>query len=158
MEKFKQPESVLVVVFDPNTQQVLLLQRHDDRAFWQSVTGSLELNETPKQAAIRELQEELGLSFKSVKQDLIDCHQSIEFEIFPQFRHRYAPGVTHCREHWFLLPLSRDTAFSLSEHCDYRWMDAKSAVELTKSWNNALAINEFIVQNKINKRNNNGRA
>ncbi|KYK91979.1 hypothetical protein SA3733_09130, partial [Aggregatibacter actinomycetemcomitans serotype d str. SA3733] len=42
-----------------------MLQRCDDPDFWQSVTGSLEENETPRQAAIRELWEEIGLKTPS---------------------------------------------------------------------------------------------
>lgn len=44
---FKRPESVLVVICEQETGRVLMLQRRDDPAFWQSVTGSLEPGETP---------------------------------------------------------------------------------------------------------------
>ncbi len=39
---FKPPVSVLVVIYAEDTKRVLMLQRRDDPAFWQSVTGSLE--------------------------------------------------------------------------------------------------------------------
>jgi aspartyl-tRNA synthetase len=39
---FKLPVSVLVVIYAEDTKRVLMLQRRDDPAFWQSVTGSLE--------------------------------------------------------------------------------------------------------------------
>lgn len=39
---FKLPVSVLVVIYAKDTKRVLMLQRRDDPAFWQSVTGSLE--------------------------------------------------------------------------------------------------------------------
>ncbi|MBE2896338.1 dihydroneopterin triphosphate diphosphatase [Pasteurellaceae bacterium HPA106] len=144
MKIFKQPESVLVVVYDPSTGAVLLLRRNDDRTFWQSVTGSLEHNETPAQAARRELKEELGLADETI--ELYDCQKEVEFEIFQQFKHRYAPGVNTCREHWFLLPLSQHQPLTLSEHNAYQWLDAQSAVRRTKSWNNAQAIEEFILK------------
>lgn len=146
MHRYKRPESVLVVVYDPTTFRVLMLQRCDDSSFWQSITGSMESDETSHQTAVRESVEELGLDSTYVDKCLHDCHKTVQFEIFPQFRHRYAKGTTHCREHWFLLPLSEDEHIKLSEHSTYQWIDAKSAVELTKSWNNAQAINEFIVQ------------
>ncbi|MBV7387132.1 dihydroneopterin triphosphate diphosphatase [Pasteurellaceae bacterium TAE3-ERU1] len=144
VKAFKRPESVLVVVFDPSTSAVLLLQRNDDRTFWQSVTGSLEAGETPEQAARREVKEELGLNDAAIV--LHDCHKAVEFEIFEQFKHRYAPGVSKCLEHWFLLPLSAHQPLRLSEHSDYQWIDAQSAVARTKSWNNAQAIEEFILK------------
>lgn len=37
---FKLPVSVLVVIYAEDTKRVLMLQRRDDPAFWQSVTGS----------------------------------------------------------------------------------------------------------------------
>lgn len=39
---YKQPVSVLVVIYAKDTGRVLMLQRRDDPDFWQSVTGSLE--------------------------------------------------------------------------------------------------------------------
>ncbi|MBE2893875.1 dihydroneopterin triphosphate diphosphatase [Spirabiliibacterium falconis] len=142
----KRPESVLVVVYDPTSFNVLMLQRQDDRTFWQSVTGSLEFGETPHQAAVREVQEELGLDARTVDKALMNCNKSVVFEIFPQFRHRYAPGITHCREHWFLMALSAQQPITLSEHSAYQWLTAQRAVECTKSWNNAQAIEEFILK------------
>ena len=41
--------------------QVLLLHRKDRKDFWQSVTGSIELNESPYEAAIREVKEETSI-------------------------------------------------------------------------------------------------
>ncbi|MFX4006265.1 NUDIX domain-containing protein, partial [Streptococcus suis] len=59
MQKFKCPESILVVVYATDTQRVLMLLRKDDSSFWQSVSGSLEQDETALQAAKREVAEEL---------------------------------------------------------------------------------------------------
>ncbi len=59
-DRFRVPESVLVVVY-ARPDQVLLLERRDRPGFWQSVTGSLEPGEAPRDAARRELAEETGL-------------------------------------------------------------------------------------------------
>lgn len=142
MAQFKRPESVLVVIYATDTQRVLMLQRNDDPAFWQSVSGSLEQGETALCAAKREVAEETGLSAVG----LVDCQQSVDFEIFPQFRHKYAPNVTHCHEHWFLLPLAQACEVRLSEHSAYRWVTAEQAVMMTKSWNNAAAIEQFLLK------------
>ena len=40
--KYKNPYSVLVVIYAQNTGRVLMLQRQDDLNFWQSVTGTIE--------------------------------------------------------------------------------------------------------------------
>ena len=78
---YKNPESVLVVIYDAVSHEVLMLQRQDDVDFWQSVTGSLEKNETPRDTALREVLEETGIDIVKDGLDLIDCHKSIDFEI-----------------------------------------------------------------------------
>lgn len=142
--KYKRAESVLVVIYHHPTKQVLMLKHKDDSDFWQSVTGSIEEGESPLDAAKREVEEELG-SFISTE-SLVDCNKSVRFEIFPQFLTRYPPGTTHSHEYWFLLPLADKPKLFLTEHDDYQWLDAKSASLLTKSWNNAQAIEEFILE------------
>ena len=141
---FKHPVSVLVVIFARDTGRVLMLQRRDDDSFWQSVTGSLEAGETPRQAAQREVFEELAIDIANEKLMLDDCHKQIEFEIFPHYRHRYAPGTTHNREHWFRLALPAERELLLTEHLAARWLDPAAAAALTKSWSNRQAIEEFI--------------
>ena len=141
---YKHPVSVLVVIFARDTGRVLMLQRRDDHGFWQSVTGSLEPGETPAQAAAREVAEELAIDICGEGLQLEDCQRQIEFEIFPHFRHRYAPGITHNREHWFRLALPAERMPLLSEHLAARWLIAEEAAALTKSWSNRQAIEEFI--------------
>ncbi|MGL4860384.1 MAG: dihydroneopterin triphosphate diphosphatase [Enterobacteriaceae bacterium] len=141
---YKCPESVLVVIYATNTERVLLLQRNDDPDFWQSVTGSLEQDELPYQAAIREVREETGIDIAGEQLLLQDCHRGVVFEIFPAFRHRYAPGVTHNVEHWFSLPLSAERQIYLTEHLNYRWVSVAEAITLSKSWSNRQAIAESI--------------
>ncbi|MDH2999410.1 dihydroneopterin triphosphate diphosphatase [Chelonobacter oris] len=152
MPNFKRPESVLIVVYAVDSRRVLMLRRNDDSAFWQSVSGSLEPDETALQAAEREVAEELGISIVRQNLTLVDCKKSIDFEIFPQFRHKYAANITHCHEHWFLLPLPNECKVRLTEHSDYRWFSPESAVKLTKSWNNALAIEEFLLKKITQKK------
>ena len=62
--KYKNNQSVLVVIYAESTHRVLMLQRQDDSTFWQSVTGTLETNETPRETAIREVWEEVGLKIE----------------------------------------------------------------------------------------------
>ncbi len=69
--------------------------------FWQSVTGSLEGGESHKQAAVREVLEETGIS--SHVEELIELGVVNNFEIAPQWREKYAPGVTHNEEVCFAL-------------------------------------------------------
>ncbi|MDD0823947.1 dihydroneopterin triphosphate diphosphatase [Mannheimia sp. AT1] len=145
---YKNPNSVLVVIYAKDTNRVLMLQRKDDPTFWQSVTGSIEAGEKPIDAAKREIKEETGLQISSQKQPLVDCNQQIEFEIFPHFRYKYAPNTTHCIEHWFLFPLESEQEPILSEHLAYRWVSAEEAINMTKSPNNADAIRQYLLNIK----------
>ncbi|WGE59352.1 dihydroneopterin triphosphate diphosphatase [Actinobacillus equuli] len=142
---YKNPNSVLVVIYAQNSGNVLMLQRKDDPEFWQSVTGSLEPNEQPFETAIREVKEEIGIDILAEKLTLTDCNESVEFEIFPHFRYKYAPDVTHCSEHWFLLALTQEQQQPiLSEHLAFKWVSVEEAIRLTKSPNNAAAIAKYL--------------
>lgn len=145
MSVFKHPVSVLVVIYAQNTGRVLMLQRRDDAEFWQSVTGSLEPGEAPCDAARREVAEETGIDIVGSELRLVDCQHSIRFEIFAQYRHRYAPEVTHNQEHWFMLPLPEEWPVQLTEHTAGQWLVATEAAGLTKSWSNREAIERFVV-------------
>ncbi|MDY4479111.1 MAG: dihydroneopterin triphosphate diphosphatase [[Pasteurella] aerogenes] len=142
--KYKNPHSVLVVIYCSATKRVLMLQRQDDVSFWQSVTGSIENGETPTHAAIREVKEETGFDIFAENLPLFDCNQRISFEIFPQFRYKYAPDITHCTEHWFLLGLENESVPTLTEHQAYQWVTVQQAAMLTKSWNNRVAIETYL--------------
>lgn len=142
---YKLPVSVLVVVFAQDTRRVLMLQRCDDTAFWQSVTGSLEQGESAHQAALREVNEEIAIDINHEQLTLQDCRRCVDYEIFPHLRHRYAPGTLRNTEHWFCLALPHERQIILSEHLNCQWVDALYASELTKSWSNREAIKEFVI-------------
>lgn len=142
---FKHPVSVLVVIYARDTRRVLMLQRRDDPAFWQSVTGSQEPGETLAETAAREVREEVGIDIGLGQLSMVNCQRQIEFEIFAHFRHRYAPEVTHNTEHWFSLALPAEQDIVLSEHLAYQWLPADEAAALTKSWSNSQAIKEFVM-------------
>lgn len=140
MREYKKPESVLVVIYCQTTNRYLMLQRKDDPLFWQSVTGSMETNELPRQTAIREVLEETGIDIIKENLELINANHTVEFEIFPQFRHRYSPEVKINKEHWFYLPLANEVIPVLTEHLAYQWLTMEDAAKLTVSFNNSQAI------------------
>lgn len=135
---FKTPVSVLVVIHTPD-HEVLLLERAGHPGFWQSVTGSLEANERPVDAAIREVAEETGIA--CAEEDLCDWHLTNRFEIFPQWRARYAEGVTHNTEHVFSLCVAKQAIrVSPDEHLAWRWLSLHEAAAACFSWTNRDAI------------------
>lgn len=139
---YKNPESVLVVIYSQTSQRFLVLRRNDDPLFWQSVTGSMEKGETPRQTALREVAEETGILIESMGLALHDLQHTVEFEIFPQFLHRYAPDVRYNKEHWFCLNIAQATPIILTEHSAYQWLDYQSALAKIPSWNNRDALGE----------------
>ena len=118
--------------------EVLLMERHEPADWWQSVTGSLEPGETPRDAAIRELREETGLAADG----LMDLGMSEAFPIAPAWRHRFAPGVTENLEHAFALALDAPVEVQLdpAEHRRFAWLPWAEALERATSHTNRAAI------------------
>ena len=135
---FKLPESVLVVVHTL-ALEVLLLERARQPGFWQSVTGSREPDDPDLEAtARRELLEETGLSAGT----LSDWRLTNRYEIWPQWRARYAPDVTHNTEHvfGFLVPQVTVATLDPAEHIAQIWLPWPRAMEKTFSPTNRDAI------------------
>ena len=137
---YKLPESVLVVVHTP-ALEVLLLERVDFPGYWQSVTGSREAADEPLTlTCAREVEEETGLARPAA--DFDDWNTAHRYPIYPQWRHRYAPGVTHNVEHLFGLQVDERFAPRLAprEHCRWQWLPWRDAADRCFSWTNAQAI------------------
>jgi len=137
--KYKIPISVLVVVHTPDLR-VLLLERADHPGYWQSVTGSQDEGETLEQTAVREVREETGLDAREHR--LSDWKAANVYEIFPEWRWRYAPGVTLNTEHAFglLVPRPLEIRLEPREHLSYQWLRHDLAAEKVFSWSNAAAL------------------
>ena len=141
---FKIPQSVLVVI---HTQalDVLLIRRADADDFWQSVTGSKDSpDESFAHTARREVLEETGIDCalgSPLADQLQDWQLENVYAIYPRWRHRYAPGVTHNIEHLFGLQVPAGTVVRLSprEHTAYQWLPYQQAAEACFSPSNAEA-------------------
>jgi len=137
---FKIPESVLVVIHTLQLE-VLLIERADQPGFWQSVTGAMDMLDEPlAQTAAREVMEETGISARP--EDFRDWALANVYEIYPVWRHRYAPGVTHNTEHVFSLCVPPGTAVTLSprEHSEWQWLPYREAADRCFSPSNAEAV------------------
>lgn len=143
---WKIPESVLVVIHTV-ALDVLLIRRADTaEAFWQSVTGSKdEADEPLALTAAREVAEETGIDCSAgtpLAAQLRDWQLRNVYEIYPRWRARYAPGVTHNTEHLFglCLPERVDPVLSPREHTDWQWLPYRDAADACFSPSNAEAI------------------
>jgi len=141
----KIPESVLVVIHDP-AWRVLLIERAANPGFWQSVTGSKDfVGEDSRATAVREVAEETGIIVGSPAvptECLRDWGMRNVYEIYPVWRHRYAPGVTHNTEYVFGLRVPQGTPVTLApgEHTHYEWLPWRDAADRCFSSSNAQAI------------------
>jgi dihydroneopterin triphosphate diphosphatase len=141
----KIPESVLVVIHTVELD-VLLIERADHPGYWQSVTGSKDTPDEPLAlTAQREVFEETGLVIGSPEvplAGLCDWQLRNVYEIYPVWRHRYAPGVTHNTEFVFGLRVPRRVPVTLSprEHTDQVWLPWREAADRCFSPSNAEAI------------------
>jgi dATP pyrophosphohydrolase len=141
----KIPESVLVVIHTP-ALEVLLIERADKPGFWQSVTGSKDAVDEPLiETCVREVAEETGIAIGSAAvplNALRDWQLANIYEIYPVWRHRYAPGITHNTEHVFGLTVPAGTAVTLSprEHLRFAWLPWREAADRCFSPSNAEAV------------------
>ncbi|MBI5626513.1 MAG: dihydroneopterin triphosphate diphosphatase [Nitrosomonadales bacterium] len=143
MTPYKQPVSVLVVIHTVNLE-VLLLERSDHPGYWQSVTGSCEAGEELRDTAIREVREETGLDvvLNAGQYTLTDWQTQNVYEIYPHWRYRYPPDVTHNTEHVFGMQLPQPVAVELDlrEHLNFQWLPWQDAAEKVFSPSNRAAI------------------
>jgi dATP pyrophosphohydrolase len=145
VHSYKIPESVLVVIHT-SALDVLLIRRADAEDFWQSVTGSKDSEDEPlAQTAAREVSEETGIDCGAgspLAVQLVDWGLTNVYEIYPRWRSRYAPGVTHNTEHLFSLCVPERVTPRLDprEHTGWRWLPYREAADACFSPSNAEAI------------------
>ena len=142
----KIPVSVLVVIYTAR-REVLLLERADHPGYWQSVTGSLDqLDEPCEDAAKREVFEETGIDVSALPEvTILSMNRQIDYEIYPQWRHRYPEGVTVNTEHWFKVELPERVPVRLAprELLDSQRVAWEQAAALCFSPSNQQAILEI---------------
>ena len=144
VKPYKIPESVLVVIHTP-ALDVLLIRRADAENFWQSVTGSKDTpDELLAATAVREVAEETGFDCLAVPPAgvLVDWGLENIYEIYPRWRSRYGPTVTHNTEHLFglCLPAPLPPRLAPEEHTAWQWLPYREAAQACYSPSNAEAI------------------
>ena len=137
-KKYKNPNSILLIIFTKNFK-VLLLRKNSTKELWQSVTGSMELDENPYETALRELKEETGINKQ--RSDLIFDNKSHKFMIYSEWIDRYKESTYSNKEYIFSLKLNDEVSVKLSrEHSNYKWVDLNEAIHMVFSWTNKAAL------------------
>ena len=134
----------MLVLIHTAALDVLLIRRADIEAeFWQSVTGSQDSQaESLLDTAVREVREETGLDACAPGFALTDWNLENVYDIYPRWRHRYAPGVTHNLEHVFslMVPQASPVRIAPDEHLAWCWLPWWEAAQKCFSWSNRDAI------------------
>lgn len=139
---YKIPISSLVVIYTKQLD-ILLLHRADKKNYWQSVTGSIKANESPTDAAKREVFEETSINVEHYY--FQDWNFVNEYDIYPHWRHKYPPNVSKNIEHVFGLELPKKIQIKLepTEHTDYKWTSIEKAKKEVFSWTNVKALEKL---------------
>lgn len=133
---YRRPESVLVIIYN-HSYQLLLLERHAPELYWQSVTGSLDWNESPIEAARREVLEETNIN----EGEWYDIEESRVYDIHPDWKDRFKPGIESNLEHWFYLRVDDPSVrHNTLEHKKIEWFSIDSAIQTVSSETNREAI------------------
>ena len=99
----------------------------------------MELDENPYETALRELEEETGISKQS--SDLIFYNKSHKFMIYSEWIDRYKESTYSNKEYIFSLKLNDIVSVRLSrEHSNYEWVDLNEAMYKVFSWTNKAAL------------------
>jgi dATP pyrophosphohydrolase len=148
----------VLVVIHSDELDVLLLERADAPGFWQSVTGSKDsLAESLVETCVREVGEETGIAIGSAEvplAHLVDWQLANVYDIYPQWQHRYAAGVTRNTEHVFGLRVPRDIPVRPAprEHLRHEWLDWRAAADRCFSASNAEAILQLPARSGLGRR------
>jgi dATP pyrophosphohydrolase len=120
-----------IMVFVRRGAEFLVLHRAPELdAYWHVVAGALEGEETPREAALRELREELALDAEAI----VDLDHRFTYPLAEQteaVRARFDASVSDIRVDCFVVEVTPGWEPTLNEeHDGYRWLTAGAAAEL----------------------------
>ena len=134
--------AVSMIVVDEEIGKILLIQQYGKPSYI-LVAGYVNRGEAEEHAVVREVREETGMAATAAS--IVDWKKTSTFEIFEEWRHRYAPDVRYNTEHVFSLVVEDNTPVVIApgEHTSHCWLDYEEAATRVFSWSNRDAILEL---------------
>lgn len=119
-----------VVLFRRENSKILFLLLNYPSGHWDFVKGKMEEGETTHQTAIRETQEETGIT------DIVFLD---DFEEWIKYNFQYHGELVNKKVVFFLAETKTEQIIISHEHLDYIWADYETAMEKT-TFDNAKSI------------------
>ena len=119
-----------VVLFRKENDKILFLLLHYPSGHWDFVKGKMEAGETPHETAIRETQEETGIT---------DVEFLDNFEEWIQYNFQYQGELVQKKVVFFLGETKTKDIIISHEHLNFTWMDYTTAMEKT-TFDNAKTV------------------
>ena len=116
-----------------NNKILVIKRTPEDGGFWQTVTGTLEDGESLRSTLEREIEEEVGISKKHIKQisDVV-------------YKFNWDKNGWCQTDFVFVVLVDTDKVVLSHEHIDYAWLDPEEAIERVKTQGNKEAIKKAI--------------
>ncbi len=131
----------------------LLLVYHKKLQRWMHVGGHIEFGETPSQALVREVREEVNLDFSFLEwypiMDILLIHRTVKQEPKPFLMHTRPTGESETLCYDFVCKVTDISQLQLaqSEITDYKWLTEQELRDDTtvSTYLRILALNAFSV-------------
>ncbi|WP_414044396.1 NUDIX hydrolase [Macrococcus sp. EM39E] len=123
------PCNVLVLPYIINENEPFFcIFKRQDMQIWQFVAGGGENNETPLEAAQRELYEEIQMN--SLKVYKLDATTTVPVEYFKDFKDRWKEGLFVIPVYSFAAEVDNNIVKVSSEHVVSKWLNYEEAIDL----------------------------
>jgi 8-oxo-dGTP pyrophosphatase MutT (NUDIX family) len=119
-----------IVLFRKEDSKILFLLLHYPSGHWDFIKGKMEKGESTHETAIREAQEETGIT---------DITFLENFEEWIKYDFQYQGELVHKKVVFFLAETKTKEVMISHEHLDYTWMDYNTSMEKT-TFDNAKTV------------------